>query len=219
MLSYFFIRSLEKTLGRGIVNILQYGSMYLSIIIGGWTLIRRVELPDSNPNAHGRTDVVNDYRAISKYNVFTQNVEVPALQKLRLVMGFDQLRYRCHKKSIGRTLHILTTNDSAGHRVLDHFLVQPTWPTACNSFRRLPDDTSILSQNCAKWGHYGGSALVNRWGRSTNTGNWRIYNNAITWEGQHKVVFYQGSDYECDDIKGGVYGALNAGDMWELYVR
>jgi len=134
-------------------------------------------------------------------------------------MGFHQIRYRCHKKSIGRTLHIMTTNDSAGRNVLDHFLVNPSWPTACNSFQRFPDDTSILGQNCAKWGNTGSSAEVNKWGRYSNTGNHRIYNNAIIWEGKHNVMFYQGSSYECDDSKSGVYGALNAGDLWELYVR
>ncbi|XP_020907076.1 uncharacterized protein LOC110245157 isoform X3 [Exaiptasia diaphana] len=185
---------------------------------GGWTLIRRAKLSTTNPNQLGKIDT-KDYKAISNYADIRQNVLVPAIQNLRTIMGFHQLRYRCYKKSIDRTLHIMTTNNSAGHKVLDHYLVKATWPTACNSFERLPDDTSVLSRNCQKWGYYDGKMEVNRWGRSSNGGDWRIYNNAIIWENKHYLLFHSGGAYYCDDFKDALYGALSIGDIWELYVR
>ncbi|KXJ10612.1 hypothetical protein AC249_AIPGENE26268 [Exaiptasia diaphana] len=92
-----------------------------------------------------------------------RRIQLTALKNLGNDMGFHQLRFRCRKKSINRTIHIMTTNNTAGHKVLDHFLVKATWPTACGSFERLQDDKSILAQNCLKWGRNGGKVEVNRW--------------------------------------------------------
>ncbi|KXJ04823.1 hypothetical protein AC249_AIPGENE13777, partial [Exaiptasia diaphana] len=99
---------------------------------------------------------------------------------------------------------------------LDHFLVKATWPTACNSFERLPDDTSILARNCMKWGHNGGNVEVNRWGRYSGYGGSRIHNNVIIWE---KKYYFSSQSYYCDDYTGPTYGALNVGDIWEMFVR
>lgn len=190
---------------------------FLKLFLGGWTLVKRDKLQTTTPTAD-RVDV-NNYKGITNYTNNKVYVIIPAIRKLRDVMGFHQIRWRCSKKSLGRTFHIMTTNNSAGHNVLKHFLDQPSLrPSACNSFVRLPDDNSILAQNCMKWGNIGsGRVEVNRWGRYSNTGDFRIYNNAIVWESKHYLTFVS-PNYYCDDFTGN-YGALSIGDQWDLFVR
>jgi hypothetical protein len=162
---------------------------------------------------------MDDYRGISKYTNNKVYIKIPAIQKLRSLIGFHQIRWRCHKESLGRIFHIMTTNNSAGYNVLRHFLDSPRLqPPACNSFTRLPDDNSTLARNCLKWGNTGSKVEVNRWGRYSNGGDWRIYNNAIVWENKHYFTFVS-PNYYCDDFTGNAYGALNIGDQWELFVR
>ncbi|XP_028515824.1 uncharacterized protein LOC114575341 [Exaiptasia diaphana] len=180
---------------------------------GGWTLIKRSNL--TFIYRYSSEFDRNDYRAISNYSDARQNILTTAIQDLRITMGFDQLRYRCRKKRINRTLHIMTINDTAGYEVLDHLLVQPTWPTACNSFERLQDDTSILARNCIKWGDYFGNREVNRWGKSSNKGRHRVYNYVIVLEPNHRLAFMSGGPHYCDDS----LPFASIGDFWELYVR
>ncbi|KXJ10595.1 Angiopoietin-4 [Exaiptasia diaphana] len=183
---------------------------------GGWTLVKRANLPTAVPKGYVATD---NYRSLSNYNDYSQNFKNPALKKLREDMGFHQLRFRCRKKSINRTIHIMTTNNTAGHKVLDHFLVKTTWPTACGSFERLTDDTSILAQNCLKWGRNGGRAEVNRWGISDNNGKARLFSNTFLWNGKHYFSCSSPDMFYCDDHKGDTYGALSIGDIWEIFLR
>ncbi|KXJ10609.1 Intelectin-2 [Exaiptasia diaphana] len=180
---------------------------------GGWTLITRAHLPTAAPKAFV---LEKEYRSLESYTNYRQRIKLVALKNLRRDMSFHQLRFRCRKKSINRTIHIMTTNNTAGHKVLDHFLVKATWPTACNSFERLPDDTSILARNCLKWGHNGGKVEVNRWGRYTGYGFNRIHNNVIILENKY---YFSSQSYYCDDFTGDTYGALNVGDIWEMFVR
>ncbi|KXJ23475.1 hypothetical protein AC249_AIPGENE7229 [Exaiptasia diaphana] len=179
---------------------------------GGWTLIKQAKLNSTSPHQYGRF-VSSEYQAISNSRDIRQMIETAALQQLRLPMGFHQIRFRCHKYSTGRTFHIMTNNDTAGHKVLDHFLITATWPTACGSFVRLPDDTSILSRNCDKWGS--NSIGVNRWGREGHHGAFRIYNLPIFWENKLGVRFDSIQPYHCDDI----IDTVSVGDIWELYFR
>ena len=111
------------------------------------------------------TDVitVSDYRMISE-QVENRIVDNDGLVKLKQDMGFDQLRFYCRKKSVGRTFHIMTNNDTLGRNAVrskvESFLPQAQ---ACGSFTALADDTSVLSQNCDKWG-YDSGYRKNKWG-------------------------------------------------------
>ncbi|XP_020907075.1 uncharacterized protein LOC110245157 isoform X2 [Exaiptasia diaphana] len=183
---------------------------------GGWTLIKRSNLPTTSSLLSVER---NDYRFLSNYKDYKQLIVSSGLLQLRKDMGFHQLRFRCRKKSINRTLHIMTTDDNAGHKVLDHFFATTTWPTACNSFERLPDDTSILARNCLKWGlDNNGKTEVNRWGRKGATGTQRVYWEAILWGSKHSFSLIP-TYYFCDDYTGATYGKLSVGDIWEIFVR
>ncbi|KXJ10593.1 hypothetical protein AC249_AIPGENE26269 [Exaiptasia diaphana] len=179
---------------------------------GGWTLIMRAHLPTTAPQP---VVLEKEYKALASYTNYRQRLTLGALKKLRKDMGFHQLRFRCRKKSVNRTIHIMTTNNTAGHKVLDHFLVKTTWPPACGSFERLQDDTSNLTQNCMKWG-YNGRKEVNRWGRNSNYGPTRLYSASMLWEEKY---YFSIQKYNCDDFTGKTSGALNVGDIWEIFVR
>ena len=89
------------------------------------------------------------------------------------------------------------------------------FPTACNSFVRLPDDDSILAANCNKWGYSAsGTTMTGKWGRHPYTGPWRVYKRPVTWSGVRLVSFVQG-EYHCDDY----VSSGRAGDVWYMFVR
>ena len=182
---------------------------------GGWTLIKRTVLNSSKP----LEDVieVSDYRMISE-QVENRIVVADGLAKLKQDMGFDQLRLYCRKKSVGRTFHIMTNNETRGREAVRSMIVR-FYPQAkaCRSFTVLPDDNSILSQNCIKWGFMGGLE-ANRWG-SNYVGmhkSDRLYSRGVFMKGKSLHRFSCVANmYKCDDNSA----ALSAGDTFEIYVR
>ncbi|EDO33981.1 predicted protein [Nematostella vectensis] len=55
-------------------------------------------------------------------------------------------------ESVGRVLHIATAlNETGDHVVRQMTGTASSRPSACGSFYRLPDDTSIISTTCKKW--------------------------------------------------------------------
>ncbi|XP_048585299.1 uncharacterized protein LOC116601179 [Nematostella vectensis] len=186
---------------------------------GGWALVMRIKLSQTGSISSAERIESSDYHSISNYTNGMVFVKVPAIRQLKAIMPFAQMRWRCHKKNVGRTLDIMTTNDSAGWNVITHFLSDPDiFPAACNSFTRLPDDDSFLAKNCAKWGNSGSATLIDKWGRYSNKGDFRIFNNAIVWENEY---YFTGTapNLFCDDFTGATYKETSIGDTWELYVR
>ncbi|EDO40613.1 predicted protein [Nematostella vectensis] len=176
---------------------------------GGWTLVTRKEpLKRSLGPAF-----YADYRYISTEKLGTVLVKSLAVQKLKSFIGFTQLRWRCRKQSVGRTIDIMTANNSSGARVLVHFLDGVTFPDACGSFVRLPEDDSILTRNCAKWGS-NGTLPEGEWGKNGLGGPLRLYNYPFFWSGNFTFSCIN-SFWYCDDAGSD----QNANDFWELYVR
>ena len=195
----------------------QYKSVHLSLFtsLGGWTLIKQTKLQSSTP----LTTLIE----VDKYTYISEQVEnrvvrVSALLQLKIDMGFDQLRFYCHKKSVARTFHIMTKRNAAGLDAFRYLIVNPSpRAQACSSFTALPDDTSMLSKNCGKWGYAknGGGKEVNLIGHSSNTGPLRLYYKVALWSGNYYTAFLP-KDYWCDDD---TKAALSAGDTFEIYVR
>ena len=157
---------------------------------------------------------VSDYRMISE-QVENRIVKNDGLVKLKQDMGFDQLRFYCRKKSVGRTFHIMTNNDTLGRNAV-RSMTETFEPQAqaCGSFTALPDDTSVLSQNCAKWGYMSGFN-ANRWG-SNYPGMYkknRLYRHPASCAG-HDICFLA-SCYTCDSNSA----VKSTGDTFEIYVR
>ena len=118
-------------------------------------------------------------------------------------MGFHQIHFYCHKKSVDRVVSIMTKNNTAGQQVVRYFtddaFAKTTFPDACGSFDRLPEDTSIMAQNCDKWGKdSAGKVQVNQWGWHGNRGGGRLSTFPFVMYGT--TVHNLGLDpFTCDD--------------------
>ena len=159
-----------------------------------------------------------NYRMISNYSKGIIRIDVSAIFKLKQLTGFTQIRFYCHKKTTGRTLHIMTKNDINGHSVVKYFIEDPNiQPRACASFERLPGDNAYLSVNCSKWGNDGIRGECEKWGSFKNKGSFRIYNDPIFWEGKYYVNI-KPSVLACDDLYSSS-APLSVGDTWQVFVR
>ncbi|XP_028516867.1 uncharacterized protein LOC110245784 [Exaiptasia diaphana] len=71
---------------------------------GGWTVVHRCELKSSSPT--GAIDMP-DYRSMKELN-WKKRINTDILLSLRNDMGFNQMRFYCHKKAVKRTVHVMT---------------------------------------------------------------------------------------------------------------
>ncbi|KAK3727593.1 hypothetical protein QZH41_005924 [Actinostola sp. cb2023] len=196
-------------------------------IQGGWTMVKRTILQSKTLPIKKSYDT---YDVISAFSNNSQNVVPTGVAMLDILnkMGFHQINFYCHKKSVGRVVSIMTKNNTAGQQVVRYFtddaFAKTTFPDACGSFDRLPEDTSILAQNCAKWGKdSSGNVQVNKWGRIQDHGISRLatrpfamdtvpaHGFGCTWK-KAKARFY------CDDsfVSPQPYNVL---DTWRISVR
>ena len=81
----------------------------------------------------------------------------------------------------------------------DNAFAKTTFPDACGSFDRLPEDTSILAQNCDKWGKVSaGKVQVNQWGWHGKSDGGRLSTFPFVMYGT--TVHSLGLDpFTCDD--------------------
>ncbi|XP_048579631.1 uncharacterized protein LOC5514058 [Nematostella vectensis] len=184
---------------------------------GGWTTIKKMIV--KNPPITAITGYY-DYRKIA-YPIPTDTVvAASSLNDLRTDMGFDQMRFYCHKAAVNRVFHIMTNNDELGKQAIRCLIQKSTpWPQACNSFTRLPDDTSFISRNCQYWGS-SCDGVCNRWGHSSYTGEWRAYHRIMRFlnpdTGTTHVVGFYPNHLWCDDSDNTNFAA---GDEFAIYVR
>lgn len=190
-------------------------------VIGGWTLLKRTKIPANLSDLSTKTmQMVSNYIAISNYTDDYVFVSIMGIRELRQAINFHQLRWYCFKKQQDSVFHVTTKNDSAGYKVLEYFLENPSKPaTACDSFDTLPDDNSTLSHNCDKWGAYNDTVLeMNQWGSYSHHGTNRIYRLVAEWKSDMRAFsFRPPGQFWCDD-HGGV-DSLSRGDKWEVYAR
>ena len=197
----------------------KYLKLIYLLLSGGWTLIKRTVLKSSRlPPSY---QSVRDYRGISEQ---TENrfVDADGLTKLKQDMGFDQLRFYCKKKSVGRTVHIMTMNNTLGRDAVRSMIVvfKPR-AKACNSFTALYDDTSILSRKCVKWGYSRDTFEVDLWGSDWSgiDMKMRLYHRSAFWNFGNStgyfIVFIPKPSYRCDDSSN----VVSKGDTFEIYVR
>ncbi|KAK3708954.1 hypothetical protein QZH41_008681 [Actinostola sp. cb2023] len=194
---------------------------------GGWTIIKRTVLQSATlPNITS----YKSYGVISAYRKYDQNV-VPtgtAMLDIRNKMGFHQMHFYCHKKSVGRVVNIMTKNNTAGQQVVRYFtddaFAKTTFPDACGSFDILPQDTSFLAQNCDKWGKdSAGKVQVNKWSRYPANGGGRLGSFPISIEtspahGFGSIWWTNPYRFYCDDSSVSPQ-PYNVQDTWRISVR
>ena len=117
-------------------------------------MVRRVKLANGTIPAKEQQVEVADYREqLQNYNSNDHVLNMNGFMNLREGMGFEQMRFYCHKKIPGIVFHVATKTNSLGEAVIQYFTGKTTTPPqTCDSFSTFPDDTSTLSLKCAEWG-------------------------------------------------------------------
>ncbi|KAK3747292.1 hypothetical protein QZH41_010826 [Actinostola sp. cb2023] len=195
---------------------------------GGWTIVKRTILQSQTlPDIK----FYKTYDVISAFDKYDQNV-VPvglAMLDIHRKITFKQINFYCHKKSVGKVVSIVTKNNTAGQQVVRFFtddaFALATFPDACGSFDRLPDDTSILTQNCADWGQdSAGKAQANKWGRYSYNKYGRLVSYPFVLESSPTSTRGFGCHGDspkrcyCDDNFDSPQ-PYNAQDIWRISVR
>ena len=138
-------------------------------------------------------------------------IHATTLHKLRTVTSFSQLRFHCHKATVGRTVHIITALNATGFAVVDYFtsLSKPV-PLACGSFYMGHGDDSMMSKLCSAWGPGG----IGKWNHEANVPKEEKMNAPFYVQGLYHFYVETGRP-ECDDYEK----PISAGDFWKIYVR
>ena len=131
-------------------------------------------------------------------------------------MGFEQMRFYCHKKIPGKVFHVATKANSLGEAVIQYFTGKTTNPPqACDSFSTFPDDNSTLSLKCSEWGS---TVYPNSWGKNKTRTSLNMWNRLVVWRVTSEKIYVVAmckNDYFCEDtVKQG-----SPGDEWKVYVR
>ena len=147
-------------------------------------------------------------------------IEQTALKNSALVGGDAQMRFYCSlpNSSPNKILHLMTTKDSYGKAVVNWLTGRSNIrPAACNSYKRLPDDNSYISQHCSSW-NTGGAT----WGKPDITVPLKEFfiNHMMFVSGMGHWNLYESTDlpnrFECDNERTDV---IQNGDVWEIFVR
>ncbi|XP_031566625.1 uncharacterized protein LOC116301674 [Actinia tenebrosa] len=178
---------------------------------GGWLLVSNAVIQSSSQSPP--KTLTTSFRDISNYNNNQTLISSTNLLQLLQLMPFTQLRFQCRKSSIGRTVHIITTNTSSGIAVLNYMTAQTNnLPVACGSFTRGSGDNSQLASQCSRWGNT--RTAVNVWGHASRKTEWRMYDHVMYIAGaSHYIVVPSG--YRCDANSA----TISPGDYWKMYVR
>ena len=156
------------------------------------------------------------YRKVDSYKSNNLVLKNSALNDLKTLMPFTQMRFHCRKPG-GSTFHIVTTGNSTGEAVIQYFTGQTnTMPDSCGSYIKLWDDNSNLANRCADWGNENNDYYVGKWGHE---GMRELYDHpAFSVLAYHWVTFDR---WECDDYKpSSSYDYLPPnGTFWKIFVR
>ena len=180
---------------------------------GGWTLISQV-----TGNVYNKINLpspLTSWLAMDK-NYF---LKTSAVGRLRSLLKFKQIRFKCSKPSSGKQLDLASSKNTLGSQVVRYFtgeMAVGTFPKACGSFDVLPSDDSTLSQICSQWGRVSGSYLKGTWGHDGIAMETRLINHPLFRQYHNHFLLAQ-TRWECDDVAVNV--KPKSEDYWKLFVR
>ena len=121
---------------------------------GGWTLISRFLMKDPSSSQDAAVEFDSYREILPNYHINSQRLLRDGFNhwQLKSNMGLTQIRFYCYKKKRDGVFHIITNQNNRGGNVVKFFTESDTIPKACDSFTRLPDDNSTLSNSCSDWG-------------------------------------------------------------------
>ena len=154
------------------------------------------------------------YRKVDSYKSNNLVLKNSALNDLKTLMPFTQMRFHCRKPG-GSTFHIVTTGNSTGEAVIQYFTGQTnTMPDSCGSYIKLWDDNSKLANLCAYWGRENHNYHVGKWGHE---GMSELYDHpAFTQSAYYWLTF---SRWECDDHELSASYLPPNETFWKIFVR
>ena len=158
-------------------------------------------------------------QGLPDYNDHLKKLTSTFLLQLQNEIGFNQLRFYCHKKKVGTVFHIMTNINPLGEAVVKYFIddkVISTQPQACGSYTVLPDDNSTLSQYCSKLG-WNGTHADGKWAANWATGVNRILQSITRREDKYRFYSFP-HRRDCDDYES-EESSLTPGDSWAIFVR
>ncbi|XP_031558517.1 uncharacterized protein LOC116294959 isoform X2 [Actinia tenebrosa] len=192
---------------------------------GGWTTVKKTVLQTTSSPIRIPNERFEDYHVIEEYHNNDVNVipTAKAMSSIIQLLGFDQIHFYCHKKSVGRVVSIMIKNDTAAQQVVRFFTEDFGFPNACGSFERLPEDSSIMVNACEKWGkNKSDGTEINKWGSLKFKGPKRLVSRPFAMEGNDKHAFgiYNNAGFYlmCDDSEDAV-SPYNSGDILQISVR
>ncbi|XP_028406449.1 uncharacterized protein LOC114528938 [Dendronephthya gigantea] len=186
---------------------------------GGWTLVTNLVVNQSKGMDVFLTD---DYKQISEYKNQKLAISTYALHDLASNMSFNQLRFFCRKKTVGRVFDIATNKtNNLGQEVIKYFTAQTnTLPKSCGSYYRLPDDNSTMASQCAQWGYESGNFHVGKWHYEGLPVKYRLFDIPVFIGFKvHCLIQQPHSRWECDDYSWDNNDTLSRNDFWKIFVR
>jgi len=183
---------------------------------GGWTRVLGFRITDNTPSS------VVTYEGNEAFSAAAseQGAMHPAtLGAYMSGAGASEIRFLCEKASVGRRLHIKTSNPA----VIAYLTgASDEMPLAQGTFDRLGDDTSLIGQQPTRWGRDDSNSLfAGRWGHTAQHG-WGL-GSAETRLIDHtmfigaEAVWAPGGASEwvrCDDLLPSGFSGF-----WHIYVR
>ena len=149
-----------------------------------------------------------------KYSSNDHVLKMRGFMDLRANMGFEQMRFYCHKKIPRKSFHVATKGNSLGEAMVQYFIGNTTTPPqACDLFSTFPDDNSTLSLKCADWGTL---QFPDIWGIDNSYA--LIMSHRLVWRAtpqENYFVAMCSDNYFCEDFAK--QGSL--GDKCKVYIR
>ncbi len=190
-----------------------------SFFTGGWTQVLRVKSKTNNMTQFLKLPFKRWTNLAGFSPSGNYMIEPSALKNSALVGKDAQMRFHCSlaNSSPKKTIHLVTTNDSLGKAVVNWLTGRSVvQPVACNSYRRLHDDVSYLSQHCSDWDQAKG-----KWGISQHDTPSNRFINHLIWistKGHWNlfVDYYGPNRFDCDNQRSNV---IQKGDFWQIFFR
>lgn len=174
---------------------------------GGWTRVFGINIADGVAHDVGDGDVEEGIEAAARGE---GHVSSRYLGDLRAETDFAALRFECEKDSVGRKIHLVTTDED----VIGYFTgEEDCCVDAEGSFDTLVDDSSYISEAASRWGLWDGKYEIGTWGADPAAVSERLYNHAFFAKNSYHWLL-DGSRYECDDFNTGGYDGY-----WYVWVR
>ena len=176
---------------------------------GGWTKVLGIDIAGGTKSANPLSAIDKGLQAAADGSGHVNTVTLGDYKK---VAGWTEIAFYCLKPSVGRTVHLKSSNAD----VLNYFTGQNVaFPKASGSITVFSDDTSIMAKSPAQWGYKAGNYYTDTWGHEgLNAAPDRLWNHAFFIKSANHWLLDGNTRMECDD-----YAPASQVGSWSVWVR